>query len=186
MEYSDARPGTFVILDRQPYAVLSSHVFRKQMRKPVNQTKLKNLITGKIMEYSFHQADTVEEAEILKREALYLYNHRGEWWFAHPRDPKDRFTLPEELLGNDARFFRQNTTVSTLVFNDKIIGVSLPIKMRFKVTDAPPNVKGNTAQGGGKPVTIETGATVTAPMFVKTGDTIEVNTQTGEYTQRVT
>jgi elongation factor P len=81
LEYNEVTEKRFIVMDGQPYEVLSSHVFRKQQRKPVNATKLKNLMTGKVTEYSFHQSEKVEEAEIDSREVKYLYNSRGEWWF---------------------------------------------------------------------------------------------------------
>jgi elongation factor P len=87
LEYNEVTEKRFIVMDGQPYEVLSSHVFRKQQRKPVNATKLKNLMTGKVTEYSFHQSEKVAEAEIDEREVKYLYNNRGEWWFTDAKDP---------------------------------------------------------------------------------------------------
>jgi elongation factor P len=184
LEYNEIKQKKIIVFEGEPHEVLSSHVFRKQQRKPVNQTKLKNLMSGKVTEYSFHQSETAEEADIVKRTATYLYNHRGEWWFADPKNPKDRFTVSEEILGTRQNFLIPNTSVELLTFDDTIIGVSIPIKMTFTVTDAPPSIKGSTATGSNKVVTIETGATINTPMFVNAGDRIIVNTETGEYAER--
>ena len=184
LNYNEIKPRAIIVLDGQPFEVLASHVFRKQQRKPVNQTKLKNLITGKVTEQSFHQSETVEEADIEKETAIYLYNSRGEWWFVDPEDKSKRFKIDEEVLGTQTQYLKENAEVELVKFDDEIIDISIPIKMTFEVTDAPPNVKGNTAQGGNKPVVIETGATITTPMFIETGDMIVVNTQTGEYVER--
>src|ERR1700756_5474631 len=95
LEYNEITERKYIILDDEPWEVLSSHVFRKQQRKPVNATKLKNLITGKVTEHSYHQSEKVEEAEIEKREVKYLYNSRNEFWFTDPNDQSKRFKVEE-------------------------------------------------------------------------------------------
>jgi elongation factor P len=185
LEYSDITEHKFIILDGAPYEVLSSHVFRKQQRKPVNATKLKNLITGKVTERSFHVSEKVEEAEITAREVKYLYNNKGEWWFADPKNPSDRFKLSFEMIGERGRFLKNNDIVEVMVFDDNIIGVKFPIKVELKVTEAHPAVRGDTARSGNKQVTLETGAVINVPMFVKEGDILRINTETGEYTDRL-
>ncbi len=185
LEYNDITPRRFIILDGEPYEVLSSHVFRKQQRKPVNQTKLQGLVSGRVVEKSFHQAEKAEEAEIGTREIKYIFNKRGEYWFSDPSDPSQRFSLPETTVGEKAHFLKGNTIVEALVFDEKIVGVHLPIKVELEVTEAPPNIKGNTATGGYKVVTLETGATMDVPMFINAGDVIRINTETGAYVERV-
>ncbi|TAL49449.1 elongation factor P [Patescibacteria group bacterium] len=185
LDYNQITQRSFIVLDGEPYEVLKSHVFRKQQRKPVNATKLRNLLTGGVSERSFHLSDKVEEAEIETKEIKYLFNNRGEWWFCEPDDPSKRFSLKETLVGGGGKFLKPNTAVNALVFNEKIIGVKLPIKVDLKVSEAEPAVRGDTAKGGYKQVTLEGGATISAPLFVKAGDTVRVNTETGEYTDRV-
>src|SRR5438477_5579572 len=97
LEYNDITERKYIVLDGAPYEVISSHVFRKQQRKPVNATKLKNLITGKVAEHSFHQSEKIEEAEIESKDVKYLYNNRGEWWFTDIDDPSKRFKLDSEV-----------------------------------------------------------------------------------------
>ncbi len=186
LQYNEITERKFIELDGEPYEVLDSHVFRKQQRKPVNVTKLKNLITGKVSERSFHVSEKVDEADISSKEVKYLYNNKGEWWFCEPNDPSKRFSLPEEILGDGRKFLKENTIINAVVFDEKIIGAKLPIKVELKVTGAEPAVKGDTAKGGNKIVTLETGATILTPLFVKEGDIVRVNTETGEYTDRVT
>jgi len=184
LSYNEIIPKKIIVYEGQPFEVLSSHVFRKQQRKPVNQTKLRNLKTGKVLETSFHQAETVMEADIERRSAKFIYKNRGETWFADPENPKDRFKVEEDILGENAQYLKADLIVEILVWNEEIIGVKLPIKMEFKVVEAPPSVKGNTAQGGTKLVTLDGGATVNVPMFINEGDVIRINTETGEYTER--
>jgi elongation factor P len=185
LEYNEIVERKYIVLDGAPYEVLESHVFRKQQRKPVNATKLKNLITGKIAERSFHVSEKAEEADITTKEIKYLFNNKGEWWFSEINDPSKRFKLEESMLGNQGQFLKQNSPVNAIVFDDTIIGVKLPIKVDLKVTEAHPAVRGDTAKGGSKQVVLETGAIINAPMFVKEGDVIRINTETGEYTDRL-
>lgn len=185
LNYNELKPRKYIVLDGAPYEVLSSHVFRKQQRKPVNQTKLKHLITGKVTEQSFHQSDKIEEADVTTQKIIYIYTNKDEVWFHEAGNPGNRFTISLETIEEQVKFLKEKTEVEGLVFDETIVGITLPIKMTFEVTEAPPNVKGNTSGGGDKKVTIETGATITTPLFIETGDTIEVNTETGEYVQRV-
>jgi elongation factor P len=182
--YNEILPKKVILLEGEPYEVLDAHVFRKQQRKPVNQTKLRHLISGKVTEQSFHVSEKVEEADLSTRTIKYLYENRGEYWFNDPNNPKDRFELDADLIGTPGRFLIPNAEVEALVFNEKIISIRVPIKVTLKVKDAPPAVRGNTAQGGTKSITLETGATVNAPLFINEGDTVIVNTQTGEYVER--
>lgn len=184
LEYNEIVERKYIVMDGSPYEVIDSHVFRKQQRKPVNATKLKNLITGKVAEVSFHVSEKVEEAEISKKDAKFLYTNKGEYWFCEPQDPSKRFKLEEEMIGSGAKFLKPNSTVSVLVFDEKIIGVKLPIKVDLKVTEAHDATKGNTAQGATKEVKVETGASVYVPMFIKEGEMIRINTETGDYVER--
>ncbi len=185
LEYNEITEKKYIVLDGQPYEVISSHVFRKQQRKPVNATKLKNLMSGKVTEYSFHQSEKVPEAEIDTREIKYLYNNRGEWWFTESNDPSKRFKLSEEAVGPQGRFLKPNSIIGQLLFQEKQMGLKFPITVELKVTEAPPSIKGDTATGGQKVVTLETGATTNVPLFVNEGDVIRINTETGEYRERV-
>lgn len=185
LEYNEIVERKFVTLDGAPYEVVSSHVFRKQQRKPVNATKLRNLLTGKITERSFHQSEKVEEAEITAKEIKYLYSNKGEYWFSEISDPSKRFKLEANMVGAQGKFLKQNSIVKALVFNENIIGLKLPIKVELKVIEAPPAARGDTVTGGTKQVTLETGAVINTPLFVNEGDMIRINTETEEYAERV-
>jgi len=193
LSYNEVLPKKFIVLENEPYEVLEARIFRMQQRKPVNQTKLKNLVTGKVTDCTFHQQDKVEEADLAKREVKYLYSNRGEWWFAEANNPSKRFKLPAESVGEGGKFLKANSFVELLIFHapdsddeeGKIIGVKLPVKVDLKVTEAPPAVKGDTAKGGTKQVKLETGAVINAPLFINEGEIIRVNTETGEYVERV-
>jgi len=185
LEYNEILKGRVILLDEQPYEVLDAHVFRKQQRKPVNQTKLRHLITGKVTEQAFHVSEKVAEADLSTKNVKYLYANKGEKWFCAEDNPGDRFMLSEETIGTGGQFLKSNIILEALVFDEKIIGIKIPIKMELAVTEAPPAVKGNTAQGGSKQITVETGATLNAPLFINEGDIVRINTETGEYVERV-
>jgi len=187
LEYNEITVGKFIIFNGEPWEVLSAHVFRKQQRKPVNATKLRNLITGRITENSFHVSEKAEKAEIETKNIKFIYSNpqKGEYWFNEENDQSKRFSLTADQVGFGGKFLTKDIVAKAMIFRDQIIGVKLPIKMELKVVEAPPNMKGNTAQGGNKVVKVETGASVNAPLFINEGDTIVINTETGEYVSRV-
>ena len=185
LAYTDITKGVLFIMDGAPYEVIETHFLRMQQRKAVVQTRIRNLITGKLLDRNFQASDSFEEAEIEKKKAMFIYQTKGEYWFHAEGDPKARFSLSAELVGDQGQFLKPNTRVETMVFDDKVIKIDIPVKMDFKVIEAPPSTKGNTAQGGTKVVTIEGGAKISAPLFINEGEIIRVNTQTGQYVERV-
>ena len=186
LQYNDIKPGVAVLVEGEPYVCTWNNIMQKQQRRPVNQTKLRNIIRGNVIEYSFQQSDKLEEAEIESKTAVFVFNdtRKGEWTFHETSKPQNRFTVPEEIVGDGARFLKAKTEVTIKSFNEKAFQVELPIKLDLKVTEAPPSIRGNTAQGGTKVVTLETGATIDVPLFVEAGDMIRINTTTGEYVER--
>jgi len=197
INYNDLKPGVIFILDGQPYQVMEFSFLRMQQRKPVAQTKIKNLITGKTISRNFQHTDSFEEANINYKTVKFLYGHpdkrssisngasRNKYVFCENDNSAQRFEMSEEQIGTMGPYLKPNSPVEVVEFNDKIISVNLPIKMDFKVVEAPPSIKGNTAQGGVKAIKIETGTMINAPLFIKAGDIIRVNTETGDYVERV-
>ncbi len=185
LSYIELKPGVCIVADKQPYLVVESKFTRMQQRKPAMKTKIKNLITGKTLDRSFHLSDKIEEAELEKMKVIFIYKNRGEYWFNELNNPKNRFTLKLEEVGESARFLKPNLEITALKFDGKIINIELPIKVDCKIIEAPPIIKGDTAQGGTKSATIETGVKIIVPLFISEGDIIRINTQTGEYVERV-
>ncbi len=188
LEYSDIRKGKIIIYQNEPSEVLDNHVARTQQRKPQNQVKLKSLLSGRTWNATFHASDKVAEANVSKKDVKFLYTNKGEYWFCDAKDPSDRFQLTEDVIGKETtKFLKSDEIVEALVWDDedKIINIKLPIKMEFTIKEAPPSIKGNTASGGGKVVTLENGIKISAPFFLNVGDKIRVNTETGEYVERV-
>jgi len=183
--HTDLKKGVQIIIDNEPYEILESSPMKKAQRRVVIQSKIKNLLNGSVLDRNFHQGDVFEEAEIEKKEALFLYVHKDRYFFNEKDNPAKRFDLGKELIGQAAKFLKPNQTVEEIQFQGKTINISLPIKVQLKVIEAPPGIKGDRAQGGTKTVTLESGAQINVPLFVEQGDVIELNTETGEYARRV-
>ena len=145
-----------------------------------SKTAIENEVTEHLL-----ATNLLKEAEIEKIKAKFIYHNRAKFFFCYEKNASKRFDLNEEAVGESAVFLKPNEIVEGLQFKGKIINVSLPIKVQLKVVEAPPGVKGNRAQGGTKTATLETGIRVEVPLFVEVGDTIEINTETGEYTRRM-
>lgn len=185
LSYNEIVQKKVIEYNNEPYEVLSSHVFRMQQRKPVNQTKLRHLVSGKVLEISFHQNESVPEADIGTMSALYLYTNRGESWFSEEGNPKNRFSFPEDAVADKVKWLKANSPVEVLLYKEEPVSVKIPIKVDLKVVEAPPGVKGDTATGGSKQVKLESGAVVSTPLFINEGDILRINTDNGEYYERV-
>ena len=180
---NEIKSGKNIILDGVPYAVLYHEHSKTGRAGSVLRTRLKNLETGAVLEKTFQGADKVTEAEITKSKAQFLYKEREKYFFMD-QESYEQFFLPLEVLGNAISYLVEGTEISILNFTSRPINIELPIKMKLKVTEAPPGIKGDTASGGGKVVTLETGMKISAPLFVKEGDEVIINTEKGEYVSR--
>ncbi|MDP3771846.1 MAG: elongation factor P [bacterium] len=185
LSYTDLKKGVQFVRDGEPCEVLEANFSRMQQRKAVVQAKIRNLRTGKTLDTTFQPSDQFEDAMIEKRPFSFLYEHRGEFVFTDPADKKKRLTLSAERVGDSAKWLMPNTSVEALFFNDELLSFKLPVKLDLTVTEAPPGVQGDRAQSGNKAVTLETGTIVQVPLFINTGDIIRINTETGDYVERV-
>jgi elongation factor P len=189
LEYSEIRTGKIIIYEDEPCEVQDNHVARTQQRKPQNQVKLKSLLSGRTWNTVFHASDKADEAEITKKEVKYLYSAKGENWFCDPIDPSNRFKIEDKIIGDTAKYLKANELATALVWDnddeEQIIKISLPVKMAFTIKDCPPSIKGSTASGGGKLATLENGVKIQVPFFIDVGDKVIINTETGDYVERV-
>ncbi len=179
------RVGLNVLVNNEPYQVLTANFVRMQQRKPVMQTKLRNLINGKVLEISFKPGDRIEEADMMKKPADFLYQDPSGVYFMD-KESYEQFNVEAQTLGDRTKLLKEGSSVSVLYFNDKPITIELPPKVELKVVSAPPGLKGDTASGGSKQVTLDGGFVTNAPLFIKEGDVLRINTETGEYVERVT
>ena len=185
LSHTDLKKGTQFILDGSPWEVLSAEAMKMAQRRPVIQSKIKNLIDGKVQERNFQQGDMFDEADLQKKDIKFLYQSKGQYWFCEIKDPSKRFFFTEEQIGTQAKYLRSNEIVTGIVFDEKIINFKLPIKVEIKIKESAPGIKGDRAQGGTKEAVLESGAIIQVPLFINEGDMIEINTETGEYVRRV-
>ena len=148
------------------------------------RTKLRNVITGAVIEKTFNPTDKYPPAHIERREAEYLYSD-GELYYFMDNETYEQTPLNGDILGDSFKFVKENTTCKILSYQGNVFGVEPPMFMELTVTEAEPGVKGDTATGATKPVTLETGVQIKVPLFVNEGDVVKVDTRTGEYLERV-
>lgn len=184
LSINELKPDTVFIFEGQPFEVLESKHLHLGRGGAILQTKIKNLKNGNVIKRNFKPGDTFKEADISKETIKYIYSHRGQYFFSEIKNPSKRFQLNEKLIGDKQKFLKEGMEVETIEFKGEILDVILPIKVDLKVTEAPPSFRGDTAQGGTKAVTLETGTEIKVPFFIKTGDIIKVNTRKGEYVER--
>lgn len=185
LTHTDLKKGVRFIFEGQPWEVLEAQLLKMAQRRPVIQSKIKNLINGTVKEKNFQQGDIFSEAELEKKNIKFLYSNKGQYFFCEEKDPSKRFSFTDEQIGKQAKFFKPNSLVEGILFDDKIINISAPIKVQLKIKESPPGVKGDRAQGGTKSAILESGAEIQVPLFLEEGDVIEINTETGQYVKRI-
>jgi len=185
LDHNDLKKGVQFIHEGDPWEVLDSSFTYKARGSSTVQTKIKNLKSGNIVTRTFHTGDNLEEAELQKTQIKFIYESRGKFVFSEAKNPGKRFEFSSEQIGSQSQYLLPNTILEGVVFDGETINIALPIKMSIKVKEAPPGVKGDRSIGGNKAVTLETGAVVNVPLFIETGDVIEVNTESGEYVRRI-
>ncbi len=183
--HNEIKKGVRIILEGQPYEVLEARPLKKAQRRVVIQSKIRNLINGNVFSRNFHQGDIFEEAEIFKFKAKFLYSHRERFFFCREENPSERFYFTASQIGLGCKFLKPGQIVEGIIFDKKVINISLPIKVQLKVIEAPPGLKGERAQAGTKTVILETGAKINVPLFIEAGNLIEINTENGEYVKRI-
>lgn len=185
LNHTDLKKGAQFIYNDQPYVVLDYSLTFKGRGSSTASVKMKNLITGNTLSNTFHTGDVFQEAEIEKIQLKFLYkDNKDQFFFADPENPAKRTPLSAEQVGEVSKFLKTNSIVEGMVFNDEIVGINLPIKVQLKVEQAEPFLRAGRAEAGTKQITLETGAVIQAPVFIKEGDIVEINTETGEYSRR--
>lgn len=180
---NEIKLGKLIQINGEPYVVVRADHHKMGRGGAVLKTKLRNLITGNMLEKTYQGSDKAEPASTEKRKANFLYKDENNAYFMD-NESFEQFELPVEQLADQLKFMKDGTDVDVLTFKGNPVSIELPIKMTFKVITAPPGVKGNSAGNVSKVVTIETGAEISAPMFIEEGDLIRINTDSGEYVER--
>jgi elongation factor P len=148
------------------------------------RTKVKNLLNGRTIERTFRSGEKVELADIQEKSMQYLYAE-GENLIFMDQQSYDQIPIPPDVIGDAIQFMLENMEVDVLFWNGKPVNIELPNYIVAKVVKSDPGVKGDTSSGASKPATLECGATIQVPLFIKEGDMLRVDTRTGEYSERV-
>jgi elongation factor P len=158
---------------------------KMQQRAPVTRIKMKNLLSGAVVERTFQRYDTgFTVADIDNRQTQYLYTD-GEFYYFLDQETFDQYELTAEILGESLGYLKENANVEVVFYKGAAINVNMPIHVELAVTETAPSFRGDTAQGGNKPATLETGLRINVPMFITPGTVVRVDTRTGSYSERV-
>lgn len=180
---SDLKVGKIVVVNSEPYQIVANQHIKVARGGAVVKTKLKNLVSGNTLEKSFSGSDTVELADTSRRRASYLYVQAEDYFFMDAVD-FEQFQFNKKELNGMEQYLKEGQEVDVMIFNDKPVSVSLPAKIILQVVSAPEGVKGNSAGAVTKVVILETGLEIRTPLFIKSGDKLVINTETGEYVER--
>lgn len=180
---TDLKVGVVINIDNAPYQIINNSFMRTAQRKPVMRTKLRNLINGSVMEKTFIAGESFDLADVARKNVQYLYKDQTDAYFMD-MESYEQFSFKLEELGDMVGFLQDGKEMTALLYNEKPISVQLPPKVVLKVVETNPGVRGDRAQAGSKPATVETGAVINVPLFIEEGDLIRVNTETGEYVER--
>ncbi|MEX1112759.1 MAG: elongation factor P [Candidatus Andersenbacteria bacterium] len=180
---SDIRKGKIITLDGEPFLIASAEFLRKQQRRPVVRSILRNIKTGQTREHSFQQSDKVPEADVEKKPYQFLYSDGGVYTFMD-QATYEQVELSADVTGDAAQYLLEGQEAAIVLFEGQPIGLELPIKIDRKVIDAPPGVRGDTSSNVTKDITVEGGVKMKAPMFIEEGETIRIDTRDGSYVER--
>ncbi len=183
IQAGDLRPGMKVELDGVPYICLSYQWVKPGKGGAFNRTKLRNMKTGAIVDRTFRTEEKLAPAEVEEHEAQFLYQD-GEAYHFMNTETFDQFFLPGQQLGEARNFLKPEMVITILFHRDEAVGVQLPIAVELAVVKTDPGIRGDTASGGSKPATLETGAVIQVPLFISVGDVVRVDTRTWEYLER--
>jgi elongation factor P len=180
----DFKKGMAIKYEGETYVVTSAQHVNPGKGAAFTRCKMKNIRSERSIEVTFKSGEQPDEADMQFRRCQYMYSDGEEFNFMDNTN-FEQFTLSKEMVGDLSDFLIEGGETTVIFVDDKPVSLQLPTKMEFKVITAPPGERGDTASSGTKPVVIETGATINAPLFIKEGDVIKVNTETHEYSERV-
>ena len=177
------KSGLKIILDGDPYNIVENEFVKPGKGQAFNRVRVRNLLTGRVVERTFKSGESVEAADVMELDVQYLYNDGEAWHFMDP-NTFDQMSASEAAVADAAKWLKGQEMCTLTLWNDATISVVPPNFAILEITETDPGLRGDTATGGTKPATLETGAVVKVPLFIETGETIKVDTRTGEYVSR--
>lgn len=177
------RGGLKIMLDRDPCTIVENEFVKPGKGQAFNRVKMRNLITGRVLEKTFKSGETVEAADVMERELSYLYSD-GEYWHFMDNETYEQVQADAKAMGDTVKWIKEQDNCVVTLWNGAPIAIEAPNFVVLRITETDPGLKGDTSGGGGKPATLETGAVVRVPLFVQIGEKINVDTRKGEYVSR--
>jgi elongation factor P len=181
---SDFRKGLKIELNGKPHVIVDFLHVKPGKGGAFVRTKLKNLVTGHVIDRTFRSGEKVDIPDVQEKKMQYLYNAEDNFYFMD-QETYEQIYITADQLGDNRGFLQEGVVIDILFHNDQPMGVALPIFVELAVSEANPGLKGDTASGGSKPATLETGAVIQVPLFIEDGDVLKIDTRTGEYIERV-
>ncbi|MDD3517300.1 MAG: elongation factor P [Chromatiales bacterium] len=180
---NEFKSGLKIMLDGDPYSIIENEFVKPGKGQAFNRVRMRNLKTGRVLEKTFKSGDTVEGADVVDTDMQYLYSD-GEFWHFMVPDTFEQHAAGEAAVADAMKWLKEQDMCIVTLWNGVPLSVSPPNFVELKVTQCDPGLRGDTATGGTKPATVETGAVVKVPLFLNEGDTIRIDTRTGEYVSR--
>ncbi|MFO8004748.1 elongation factor P [Thioalkalivibrio sp.] len=181
---SEFKGGLKILLDGDPQTIVENEFVKPGKGQAFNRVRLRNLRTGRVLEKTFKSGESVEAADVMDTEMQYLYTD-GEFWHFMVPDTFEQYAMGQTALGDSAQWLKEQDVCTVTLWNGEPLSVTPPNFVELKIVQCDPGLRGDTAQGGTKPATLETGAVVKVPLFVEEGETVKVDTRSGEYVSRV-
>lgn len=181
---SEFRAGLKILLDGDPQTIVENEFVKPGKGQAFSRVRVRNLRTGRVLEKTFKSGETVEAADVMDTDMQYLYTD-GEFWHFMVPDSFEQYAMGEAALGDATQWLKEQAICTVTLWNGEPLSVTPPNFVELKIVQCDPGVRGDTAQGGTKPATLETGAVVKVPLFVEEGETVKVDTRSGEYVSRV-
>jgi len=180
---SEFKAGLKVMLDGDPATIVENEFVKPGKGQAFSRVRIRNLKTGRTIERTFKSGETIEAADVVDAEMQYLYSDGQFWHFMNP-ESFEQLAADQSAVGDNAKWLKEQDVCIITLFNGAPLIVEPPNTVVLKITETDPGLKGDPSGGGGKPATLETGAVVRVPLFVQIGESIKVNTRTGEYISR--
>jgi len=180
---NEFKAGLKVMLDNDPCAIMTNEYVKPGKGQAFNRVKLRNLKTGRVIERTFKSGDSLEAADVVDLDVQYLYND-GELWYFMNQENYEQYMAGEKAMEDAAQWIKGEEICTMTLWNGSPLAISAPNFVILEITETDPGIRGDTATGGSKPATLETGAIVKVPLFVNKGEKIRVDTRIGEYMSR--
>ena len=181
---NEFRAGLKLNLDGEPYSIIENEFVKPGKGQAFNRVKVRNLKTGRVVDRTFKSGESVEAADVMDTDMQYLYNDGAEWHFMEPKS-YEQFAVTKQTMGDVAQWLKGQEECVVTLLDGQPLSVSVPNFVELQISQTDPGVRGDTATGGTKPATLETGAVVKVPLFIEEGEVLRIDTRTGEYVSRV-